>query len=307
MIFYAQTDTKKRTRCSHTEKERRRSPMEISNSITLPSQDPIRIDVKYVDILPEKNDKTNDSHVHPECEIYINLSGDVSFMVEKRIYPITRGSIVITRPYEYHHCVYHSDGHHKHFWILFTLPSDNADVKNSLLGKFFSRRLGMNNLLTLAKPDEDELISLCHKLAEGNVTPAEKYAGFYTLVSLIDKASVVSENKSNHPSEIDTALDFINKNFQNSTLTIGDVANRAGVSINTLERHFRSSLSISPGAYLKKKRLAHAAELLFSEKTVSEACEESGFSDYSHFIALFKASYGMTPLKYKKTVREKRI
>jgi AraC-like DNA-binding protein len=280
--------------------------MEISSSITLPSQDPVRIDVKYVDMFPEESDKTNDSHVHPECEIYINLSGDVSFMVEKHIYPISYGSIVVTRPYEYHHCVYHSDEHHKHFWILFSLPTENSEIKNSLLGKFFSRRLGMNNLLKLQKNNEDELISLCHKLAGGNISAAEKYSGFYRLLDLIDKAFVASEKKSNHPAEIDTALSFIDRNYQNS-ITIKDIADHAGVSVNTLERHFRKSLSISPNNYLKKKRLARAAELLFRGKTVSEACEESGFSDYSHFIALFKSSYGTTPLKYKKDIKERRI
>ena len=44
----------------------------------------------------------NESHIHKECEIYINLSGDVSFEVENHIYPISRGSVIITRPYEYH-------------------------------------------------------------------------------------------------------------------------------------------------------------------------------------------------------------
>ena len=42
-----------------------------------------------------------DAHVHEECEIYINLSGDVSFMVENRLYPVSYGNIIITRPFEY--------------------------------------------------------------------------------------------------------------------------------------------------------------------------------------------------------------
>lgn len=278
--------------------------MEISNSITLFPQESIRIDVKYVDMMPEQTDKTNASHVHPECEIYINLSGDVSFMVEKHIYPITPGSIIITRPYEYHHCVYHSDDHHRHFWILFSIPGDNDEIKKQLFSKFFDRMAGINNHLKLAKNEEDQLIALCHKLAEGNVSTLETYTGFYNLISLIDRASAVSEKKPNYPSEIDTALSFIDRNFKNSTLSVQEIATHAGVSVNTLERHFRSSLSISPNSYLKKKRLACAAELLFFGKTVSEACEESGFSDYSHFIALFKSTYGTTPLKYKKEVKE---
>lgn len=274
-----------------------------SNLVTLPAQDPITLDVKYIEISPEKSDITNDSHVHPECEIYVNLSGDVSFMVEKRIYPITPGSVVITRPYEYHHCIYHTDKPHRHFWILFSVPTDNDDIKSSLFSKFFKRPVGTANLLSLSKEKQEELISLCHRLTDKNLSLSEKYCGFYTLIQMLNEAETVSEQKPKYPHEIDTALAFIDKNFTNSAITVSDIANNSGVSINTLERHFRSTLSISPGAYLKKKRLAYAAKLLFSDKTVTEACNESGFSDYSHFISLFKSSYGITPLKYKKATK----
>ena len=47
---------------------------------------------------------------------------------------------------------------------------------------------------------------------------------------------------------------------------------------------------------------AHAARLLAGGSSVIDACNLSGFSDYSHFIILFKTAYGITPLKYKKTV-----
>ena len=62
------------------------------------------------------------------------------------------------------------------------------------------------------------------------------------------------------------------------------------------------TLNISPSEYIKKKRLANAAKLLSKGYTVSEASSQSGFSDYSNFIALFKKTYGVTPLKYKKNI-----
>ena len=274
-----------------------------SNLITLPAQDPITFDVKYIEISPEQSDITDDSHVHPECEIYINLSGDVSFMVEKSIYPITPGNVVITRPYEYHHCIYHTDKPHRHFWILFSVPTDNSDIMSSLFSKFFKRNTGEGNLLSFSKDKQEELLSLCHKLTDSKLTLSEKYCGFYTLIQLLNEADTVIDEKRKYPQEIDTALMFIDKNFTNCAITVADIANHSRVSVNTLERHFRNTLSISPGAYLKKKRLAHAAKLLFSDKTVTEACNESGFSDYSHFISLFKSSYGITPLKYKKSIK----
>ena len=51
----------------------------------------------------------------------------------------------------------------------------------------------------------------------------------------------------------------------------------------------------------RKKRLANAARLLAMGASVAEASELSGFPDYSNFISIFKKTYGMTPLEYKKS------
>ena len=58
-------------------------------------------------------------HTHNEFELYVNLSGDVSFLVENNLYNLSRGDVIIARPGEYHHCIYRSDAPHKFFWILF--------------------------------------------------------------------------------------------------------------------------------------------------------------------------------------------
>ena len=58
-------------------------------------------------------------HSHDCYEFYINVSGDVSFLVENSLYPLSRGDVIIARPGEQHHCVYRSDKPHKMFWILF--------------------------------------------------------------------------------------------------------------------------------------------------------------------------------------------
>ena len=72
------------------------------------------------------------------------------------------------------------------------------------------------------------------------------------------------------------------------------------VSLNTLERHFKAHIGLTPQAYLRQKRLARAAELLAQGHSVSDACVQSGFADYSHFIALFRRHFGISPLQYQK-------
>lgn len=253
----------------------------------------------YVELYRDAPENVNDSHVHPECEIYVNLSGDVSFMVENRMYGIMPYDIVITRPYEYHHCIYNSDKLHRHFWILFS-PGENK----ALFPKFFNRTAGEGNLLAVTEEKREELASLCKKMSECELSKSEKYACFFRLISLIEGASPPSRPERASRDGLSDVLNYISENFR-SDVSISDLSEKYGFSLNTLERRFRETLGMSPSEYLKKKRLAAAAELLFHGKSVSEACEESGFSDYSHFIAVFRKSYGMTPLQYKKSISRK--
>ena len=250
--------------------------------------------VTYNNLTQESPQNTLDSHMHEECEIYINLSGDVSFVVEENIYPIKPGDIIITRPYEYHHCVYHSDKLHKHFWILFT-PAGNE----KLLNVFYNRPAGNGNLLTLSPANTEYLIALCHNMSKEN-DGVTKYSNFFTLISLLHQAEVVSRTNHIYPDDLTYALDYIVQNFA-YPISVQEIAQGANVSLNTLERHFAKFFNMSPHVYIQKKRLSHAAMLLSEGATVTEASEKSGFADFSSFISLFKKNYGKTPLKYKQS------
>ena len=267
------------------------------NNVLYPQITPFDLKVSYVEATNPPPDELHSSHVHPQCEIYINLTGDVSFMVENRIYPVFSGSIILTRPYEYHHCIYHSDALHKHFWILFS-----SSGNEKILKRFFDRRVGEKNLLTLSPEKQKELFDLCFRMTEKDLSDTEKYFSFFKLLNLLDGANI-PDKKEIYSKDIDSALEFIDGHLCES-ITVMDIAAEAHVSVNTLERHFSESLHMTPSSYLKKKRLSNAAEILYRGGTVMEACQNSGFVDYSSFIATFKKAYGITPLKYKKQVHE---
>lgn len=268
--------------------------MQISNKEQFCNIHPFDVSVVYAELYANSKENVNASHIHEECEIYVNLSGDVSFIVENNIYPIKQGDIIITRPYEYHHCVYHSNKLHKHFWVLFSSSGNEY-----LYDMFFKRKSGQANHLVLSPDDSEAFISLCYKMTESEQSQVKKYYNFFKLINILENADFVNNTEANYPADTSFAIKYINKHFTES-VSIADIAKDAHVSINTLERHFMQILNMSPSEYLRKKRLANAKKLLSMGCTVTEASSQSGFSDYSHFIALFKKNYGVTPLKYKK-------
>lgn len=266
------------------------------NDIYFKGVAPFEIKASYGELDGFSPINTDYSHVHNECEIYINVTGKVSFMVENRIYPVFPGSIVITRPYEYHHCICHTNDLHKHFCIWFS-----SEKNEEFFDMFFKRELGADNLMILPADRHKSLFSLCHDLMNKSNTEFAKLYHFIRLIEYLNYAETPDLNVNMYPHDVYDVLDYINSNFTEQ-ISICDLAKNAHVSLSTLERHFFDALRMTPSSYLKNKRLSNAAEMLYNGSSVTDACYKSGFSDQSKFITLFKQNYGFTPLQYKKKV-----
>lgn len=270
----------------------------IEKKINYAGVEPFECIIHYVESNAFSNENQFESHIHNQCEIYINITGNGSFMVENNVYPISAGSVIITRPYEYHHCIYHSNAVHKHFWILFS-----AEKNELLFELFFKREAGERNLIVLPPEKLREIIEICRDMMKNETNHIKKYADFFALILLLEgkKSEDTAVEMQKLPVDVEFAVKYINDNIS-SQITINFLAARAHVSVNTLERHFSETLSMPPSVYLKNKRLANAAQLLKSGKSVMESCEKSGFSDYSRFISEFKKKFGATPLKFQKSI-----
>jgi len=265
--------------------------MRRENSIDLGGFAPLNIKIAYDEIDESPDIEHEGPHIHDKCEVYINVEGDVSFFVEKNIYPVKSGDVIITKPYEYHHCVYHSKSTHKYFCLW--IEAEDEDYLNM----FFGRDAGQHNRITLSDESRAELTDICFRLINDEIK--EKYYYYFKILHLLSSGSSDDAEEGYIPSDILLAVEFIDRNYL-SEITVPDIAKYAHVSVNTLERHFKNSLKTTPMSYVNKKRILTSATLLKEGYSVLEACEMSGFSDYSGYIAKFKKIFGMTPLKYKK-------
>ncbi len=77
------------------------------------------------------------------------------------------------------------------------------------------------------------------------------------------------------------------------------LAERAGLSLRTLQRRFRERVGLTPKAVILRFRLIEAAERLArGEVSCAQLASELGYADQSHFVRAFKALTGETPEKY---------
>ncbi len=237
-----------------------------------------------------------DQHVHPECEICINLSGDVSFMVEDTVYPIAPGSVIIARPFEAHHCIYHSTAVHDHFWILFS-----ANGNERYFDLFFNRSKGHGNHIALSAADTARISHICRRLLHDPLDEFTKYRLFSEIIDIIrcGKQAPPAENRIRK--EIADAVTEINRKI-GQPLSVRELSAKANMSLRAFERNFRRDIGTTPGRYIKTRRLAMAKAYLAKGLSVSRVSEVCGYPDASSFVSEFRRFYGITPLKYRQTL-----
>lgn len=106
------------------------------------------------------------------------------------------------------------------------------------------------------------------------------------------------------PEYIRQIANRINKNFREE-LTLETLSEMVHRSKYHVLREFKKYMGVTIHEYLITERISYAKELLkYSTLPVSEIAYETGMNNVTHFINLFKAREGMTPLAYRKAWKE---
>ena len=257
----------------------------------------IRAEFFYEKRYTEQNDVTHDAeHLHDFYEIYVNLSGDVSFLVEDTLYPICRGDVVLTRPNELHKCIYHGSGIHEHFCIwLNALPLDSERLH---------REFHKQTLVVLSREDKNRLIELCFELHR--IGTADEMQRFRAASRFFEVLDMICTNRQSVPVAHDLPkpfseiVDYITTHYAEPSCSTALLCEKFYISKSTLCRLFRRYFQLSPSDYIESKRLSEAKKQLVAGQSVQNACFGCGFSDCSYFILRFRKRFGMTPYRFQK-------
>lgn len=101
--------------------------------------------------------------------------------------------------------------------------------------------------------------------------------------------------------KIKPAIDEINNEFLNKSLSSTYLASICNISESYLKKLFKKKFGVPPNKYIIQKKMNYACELLllgiYSINQIAEMCN---FSDVYFFSRQFKAQIGMSPTKYIK-------
>lgn len=71
-----------------------------------------------------------------------------------------------------------------------------------------------------------------------------------------------------------------------------------------LSRVFKEYTLESVHSYLTNLRMQHCRNAIAAGASVLDACNASGFTNYSSFLKSFRALYGVTPTEYRAQLRQ---
>ncbi|MFA7076128.1 MAG: AraC family transcriptional regulator, partial [Candidatus Izemoplasmatales bacterium] len=111
---------------------------------------------------------------------------------------------------------------------------------------------------------------------------------------------VISQNKFKKKSNenLIKAINYIKKNYRND-VSLESVAKNVFVSNYYLSHLFRDEMNMTFIDYVNKIRIEAAVKLMKETNlTIQEIVSQTGFSDHSYFIKIFKRYHGITPKKY---------
>lgn len=148
-------------------------------------------------------------------------------------------------------------------------------------------------------------------LTEAGRDPSPAGAGLcrHLLAALLAQLIYELEHASRPPEQhlgvsriVGDALRHISGNQPGSIPTVAELAELLKCSPNYLSARFRSETGKTIKEYINEIRLEHAMEMLQNSATgIYETAWACGYRDHSYFSRIFKARYGMSPSRIKRT------
>ena len=247
---------------------------------------------KYDQSVPSE---LNTRHCHDTYEILLITEGEGQYIVEGCEYNISAGTVMFTRPFEYHCIDINPDIPYERSVVSFpasALPDDAARLLDATAevrggGSFYP-----------PQAISPFVISLFERFELGSSLPEwerELYIKYLTaeLVVLLSAAKV--QKLSYGDEDVGSKVRrYINDHISND-ISLDTLSKLFFVSKYYLCRAFKKKNGVSIHGYITHKRVMYAKQLIDSGEPASGAAYKVGFCDYSAFYRAYVKIIGKSP------------
>lgn len=261
--------------------------------------------------LCDKKEQTFDFHYHDFHKIVIFLSGEVTYFIEGKSYPLKPWDILLVGRGDIHKAVISPDCEYERvvIWIkndfVANLMSDNADLLTC-----FSKAAEENFHLIRMPQDSHQFIRelLTHLDA---ALKSDEFASsmlatayFLQLLVFINRFFLAQDLSCKdsfvltYDKQIEEIIRYINRNLT-ANLSNDALADAFFLNRYYLMHRFKEETGYTLHQYVEQKRVSCAAAAIRSGTPVIKACFLSGFPTYATFLRAFHRKYKINPTEYE--------
>lgn len=172
---------------------------------------------------------------------------------------------------------------------LIVNQEDNGIVLDKLFANY---SIGCQNMHTV---DIQKLDGIINDIRMGNI---ERFDGMEKINNILKNCVDIAASNREEPI-VDETLKYIMENY-NKNISIGEIADKLGVSVYYLCHLFKKKTAVSIIKYRDQYRLASAKRMLIeTDDSIADISDRCGYSDSAYFIKCFRKKENITPAKYR--------
>lgn len=250
-------------------------------------------------------------HSHPYYEMILPVSGSiVRYSIGGSIFDLQLGELIFFPAGMYHSGLFH----------VTDTVSDRIVVQiNAALWNRLSLMTGLNKnswqqnlvILDAEAVRQWELRGLLERLGhscrlDSSIRAAVQDCEISELLLLLDHQLMHQDAAAPgaYNELVTRAVAYLQSHYTDPDLTVSQLAGYTYTSREHLSRVFREYTLESVHSYLTNLRMQHCRDALAMGSSVLDACNDSGFSNYSSFLKSFRSLYGVTPTEYRARIRQ---
>ena len=240
---------------------------------------------------------TLDKHFHEEYSFSLIYKGEHLYENEKNRFNLGLGTLQVVNPYELHSTKNSS-------WSYLNVMI-NSELINEI-AKNLTQDSSIKNILFNPIINDKEAIKLFNLIF--NLISSKNYNDidietyiiqfieyilkYHTNEKLLSFANITCTKET-----INKAIEFMNEYDKKVEISLSDIALEVGITKYHLIKEFKKHIGITPNQYLQIKKVNLSKNLIKKNIPLSHVAFESGFTDQSYMIKVFKRYYGYTPSK----------
>lgn len=270
--------------------------------------------LQHIMVHQQFNFLKEEGHTHDYFEIYYVFSGVCQLHFSEKSITLRKGDMIYVAP----HAVHYMESNSKDNFIL------SLSVRNSGFDTFFSQQLSFDSVLSsffrkIIYSKEDLTYILFHTGDDMEIIHAFKNISMETCLRDTYNEILCSswgnivfslllrkyyETVETSPALAGHGFPHILKYIyeHDDTITLDDLAREFNFSKAHICNMIKANTGYTMSTIVNMRRLEKAAKLLkTTDYPLKQILKSVGFSSADYFTRIFKKTYGMTPIKYRKS------